>query len=129
MQLSLTQLENTCYRLGISLKAGIPIAQAWEIESRMLRGRTRRMFDGVLGRIRGGMTLADSIAGEKSFPPLLIEMIRVGEETGQLDQQTAEHVHRLVQGVRIHSTNAGLTDLNVLFDNIDAALAARRTED
>jgi hypothetical protein len=49
-------------------------------------------------------------------------------ETGQLDQQTAEHVHRLVQGVRIHSTNAGLTDLNVLFDNIDAVLVARRTE-
>jgi len=43
-------------------------------------------------------------------------------ETGALDPQTADHVRRLVQGVRIHAKNAGLTDLNVLFDNIDAVL-------
>ena len=43
-------------------------------------------------------------------------------ETGQLDEHTADHVRRLGQGVRIHAKNAGLTDLNVLFDNIDAVL-------
>lgn len=46
-------------------------------------------------------------------------------ETGQLDQDTAEHVHKLVQGVRIHAKSAGLSDLNVLFDNIDNILASR----
>lgn len=99
MLLSLSQLENTCYRLGISVKAGIPIAKAWEIESRPLRGRTRRVFDGVLGRIRTGMTLADALAEEKSFPTLLTEMVRVGEETGQLDQallRLADHYRNLV---------------------------------
>src|SRR6185369_10603206 len=98
MPLSVSQLENTCYRLGLSLKAGIPVAQAWEIESRLLRGRTRRLFDSVLGRIRSGMTLADSIEEEESFPPLLTEMIRVGEETGQLDQallRLADHYRNL----------------------------------
>lgn len=103
MQLSLSQLENTCYRLGLSLKAGIPIAKAWEIESRLLRGRTRRVFDGVLGRVRSGTTLADSMAGEKSFPPLLTEMVRVGEETGQLDQallRLADHYRNLVRTKR-----------------------------
>ncbi len=33
--LSVSQLEKTCYRLGVSLKAGIPIAQAWENESQL----------------------------------------------------------------------------------------------
>jgi hypothetical protein len=48
-------------------------------------------------------------------------------ETGQLDDRTAEHIHRLVQGVRIHARNADLTDLDVLFDNIDHSLEAKRT--
>ncbi len=47
-------------------------------------------------------------------------------EIDQLDRATAEHIHRLVQGVRIHAKNAGLTDLNVLFDNIDRTLEEHR---
>jgi hypothetical protein len=43
-------------------------------------------------------------------------------QVNQLDRDTADQIHRLVQGVRIHAKNAGLADLNVLFDNIDAAL-------
>ena len=44
----------------------------------------------------------------------------------QLDKETSEHIHRLVQGVRIHAKNAGLTDLNILFDNIDKTLEEHR---
>jgi hypothetical protein len=47
-------------------------------------------------------------------------------EIDQLDRETADQIHRLVQGVRIHAKNAGLTDLNILFDNIDRALEAQR---
>jgi len=43
-------------------------------------------------------------------------------DVGQLDAETASHIHRLVQGVRVHAKNAGMTDLNILFDNIDNAL-------
>ena len=48
-------------------------------------------------------------------------------EIGQLDDQTAAHIHKLVQGVRIHAQHAGLADLNVLFDNIDNSLEKQRT--
>lgn len=98
--LPVSQLEKACYRLSVSLKAGIPIAQAWENESQLLRGRTRRSFDKVLERIQAGMTLADAIAKETCFPPMLTEMVRVGEETGQLDQaflRTADHYRNLVR--------------------------------
>ena len=47
-------------------------------------------------------------------------------EVEQLDKATAEHLHKLVQGVRIHAKAVGLTDLNVLFDNIDNALSEQR---
>jgi hypothetical protein len=43
-------------------------------------------------------------------------------QVNQLDKETATQIHALVQGVRIHAKNSGLTDLNVLFDNIDKAL-------
>ena len=43
-------------------------------------------------------------------------------ELGQLDEATARHLHQLVKGVRTHARSRNLTDLNVLFDNIDAAL-------
>ncbi len=46
----------------------------------------------------------------------------------QLDSETAEHIHRLVQGVRIHAKNAGMTDLNILFDNIDKSLEEQRAQ-
>jgi len=47
-------------------------------------------------------------------------------ETGHLDRETAEQIHRLVQGVRIHAKNSGLTDLNVLFDNVEKSLEELR---
>ena len=53
-------------------------------------------------------------------------LIKRLEEVGQLDDATAHNIHRLVGSVRIHAKNSGLTDLNVLFDNIDRALGDRR---
>lgn len=47
------------------------------------------------------------------------------EQLGQLDERTAERIHQLVRGVRTHAKHSGLSDLNVLFDNIDRVLGAR----
>lgn len=47
-------------------------------------------------------------------------------EVGQLDKITAEHLHKLVQGVRTHAKSVGLTDLNSLFNNIDEKLAEQQ---
>ena len=52
-------------------------------------------------------------------------LIKRLEDVGQLDDATAHSIHRLVGSVRIHAKNSGLTDLNVLFDNIDRALGSR----
>ena len=49
-------------------------------------------------------------------------------ETGQLDDETAGQIHRLVQGVRIHARHAGLEDLDVLFDNVDRALERQKAQ-
>jgi hypothetical protein len=46
-------------------------------------------------------------------------------EIGQLDEATSHRLHRLVGGVRTHAKTRGLTDLKVLFDNIDRALGEK----
>ena len=84
--LSAAQLEKMCYRLGASLKAGIPITNAWANEAPMVPRRIRGSFDKVYSRLRDGSTLANALFAEPCFPPLLTEMVCVGEETGQLDQ-------------------------------------------
>jgi hypothetical protein len=43
-------------------------------------------------------------------------------QLGQLDEITARQLHQLTAGVRTHAKSRGLTDLNILFDNIDRAL-------
>lgn len=49
-------------------------------------------------------------------------LIKRLNEVGQLDEPTAQRLHRLIEGVRLHATHAGLSDLTILFDNIDHAL-------
>ncbi len=98
--LSASQLEKMCYRLGLALNAGIPTAKAWENESQLLTGKTRRAFDDVLTRVKEGTPLADAMAEENCFPPMMIEIVRVGEETGELDQaflRIADHYRNLVR--------------------------------
>jgi hypothetical protein len=45
------------------------------------------------------------------------------KELGQLDDETAKHLHKLVRSVRSHAASNGIEDLNILFNNIDNALA------
>ena len=46
-------------------------------------------------------------------------LIKRLQEVGQLDDATAHQIHRLVGTVRTHAENAGLTDLKILFNNLD----------
>jgi len=62
----------------------------------------------------------------------LLSLMMVGVLTkrlidiGQLDKATADHLHKLVEGVRIHAKAVGLTDLKSLFNNIDEKLTEQQ---
>lgn len=38
-------------------------------------------------RVEKGITVGDALAASSLFPPILIEMVRIGEQTGKLDEQ------------------------------------------
>ena len=71
---------------GVLIKSGVPILQAmetvartsgnWVIEDAVLKARES---------IREGERITEPLASCGVFPPMVIQMIRVGEETGNLD--------------------------------------------
>jgi general secretion pathway protein F len=80
--------------LGTMLKSGVPVLGAMAVVGDMMSnqavgGAVSRLADGVK---RGG-TIATGMKEHTSFPALAIHMVRVGEETGRLEEmllKTAE---------------------------------------
>jgi len=56
-------------------------------------------------------------------------LIKRLDELGQLDESTARRLHHLVKAVRTHAKGHDVTDLDILFDNIDRALGDKLPED
>jgi len=52
-------------------------------------------------------------------------LIKRLNDLGQLDRATAHQLHGLVIAVGAHAKTRDLTDLNILFDNIDRALGEK----
>lgn len=76
--------------LSALLTAGIPVVRALEISrgvagNRIVEEEVDRMRDGVLA----GQGLTEPLRGSRVFPPLVVEMVGVGEETGALDKMLA----------------------------------------
>ncbi len=70
------------------VKGGVPIAQAMEIVGETIDNVLYRdILHEVSENVRQGKTLSESIARHVPyFPPLISQMLAVGETTGQLDQ-------------------------------------------
>lgn len=80
----LTRFSRT---LGLLLSAGIPITQALEIVAGAMDNILYR--DAVLEaekQVQRGIPLSVPIKADPNFPPILAQMIAVGEETGKLDE-------------------------------------------
>ncbi|HEX2438643.1 MAG TPA: type II secretion system F family protein [Methylomirabilota bacterium] len=73
--------------LGTMLKSGVPVLGAMAVVGDMMSNlavgnAVSRLADGVK---RGG-TIASGMQEHTAFPPLAIHMVRVGEETGRLEE-------------------------------------------
>jgi type IV pilus assembly protein PilC len=80
--------------LAMVLKAGVPLGQTFEA---VIAGTGNRVFQRGLSTVKEQMTSGEGFAGPllrtRLFPPMLTQMVRVGEETGTLDtylEQAAE---------------------------------------
>lgn len=76
-----------CRTLGIMLEAGVPVARSMDI---VINSVSNRILASRLQPIKSGMLAGEGFAGPLSqagvFPPTVIQMVRVGEETGALER-------------------------------------------
>jgi type IV pilus assembly protein PilC len=75
-----------CRTLGTLVASGVPILEALGITAETAGNRVVK--DAVMATrlsIEGGRTLAKPLGQSGAFPPMVVQMISVGEETGALD--------------------------------------------
>lgn len=104
--------------MGTLLTSGVPILQAMETVAGTV-GNTI-MADAVLdarARIREGDRIGDPLEASKMFPPMVVHMIGVGEESGSLDfmlQKIADFYESEVEA-QLASLTAALEPILILF--------------
>jgi type IV pilus assembly protein PilC len=83
--------ERFCRTLGDMLQAGVPISHTYAVVLSNVRNRVyRRSLASVAGALASGEGLYRPLANAHVFTPAVIQLIRVGEETGTLDTNLVE---------------------------------------
>lgn len=73
--------------LGLLIGAGIPIIVALKVVADILASQTfKEGIDVVIARVERGTPLYEPLVANPAFPPIIGQMVRVGEETGKMDE-------------------------------------------
>ena len=74
---------------------GLPLLRALELSRDATQNRSLRgALDQVIDQVGDGRSFSKSLIRNGSFPPLLIDMIAVGEQTGKIDQSLRRAAER-----------------------------------
>lgn len=75
-------------RTGTTLVAsGVPLIQMLEITSKSINNvHIEASLKRAIEKVKGGKALSESIAGDPSFLPLVPDMLRIGEQSGSIEQ-------------------------------------------
>jgi type IV pilus assembly protein PilC len=81
-----TALSRFSSTAGMLMKSGVPILQALDIVADTVNNRvmSKAVVD-VQSSVRSGESIAKPLAKHPVFPPMVVQMLAVGEETGQVD--------------------------------------------
>lgn len=82
----ITELSRCCRSLSLLFRAGLPLP---EVMALTIQATNNRVVSSALSIVESGMLRGQGLAKPMStnhvFPSLMVEMTRVGEETGNLD--------------------------------------------
>src|SRR5207237_3308196 len=71
--------------------AGVPILQAIEITGKTAGNAViERSMEDVINSVKAGGTIAEPLKSAKAFPPMVAQMVGVGEETGAVDSMLSK---------------------------------------
>jgi type IV pilus assembly protein PilC len=73
--------------LEIMARSGVAVVSALEIiKETMTNAVFSHAIDDMSTQVQSGRTIASALGDHKEFEPMLVQMVAVGEETGQLDE-------------------------------------------
>lgn len=91
-------MERFASQMSILVSSGVPIILALEIVQKLVENQTAGyLIARVREEVSGGKGLAVSMVKESFFPILAVQMIQVGEETGELSKMF-DHVAKYYKG-------------------------------
>ncbi len=96
--------------LGTLIASGVPIMQSLEVVAKAIDNVViGEAVDAVRASIREGQTIAIPLQFSGVFPPMVVQMAKVGEETGALEQM----LHKVADfyDVEVESMVASLTSM------------------
>ncbi len=80
-------LTRMCDNLSTMLGSGISMVQALEVTSEVIDNRVyKEIVENTLIEVKGGRSFADALSEYPEMPGVLIQMSKVGEETGKLPE-------------------------------------------
>lgn len=81
-------IERFCATLATMVTAGVPLVTTFSV---VIDGSRNKIFERSLQRVRESMMIGQGMSGPIAatglFPPIVPQMIKVGEDTGTLDEQ------------------------------------------
>ena len=78
-------LSRIADNMNTMIISGIPMLKALEITSSVVDNRTyKAILDSSLTQVKGGSSLSKAFGQYKEIPNIMVQMVKVGEETGEL---------------------------------------------
>ena len=75
-----------CSTMATMLTSGVNLLEALTICASSAGNKTIELFVlGIRSRVEGGEKLSEPLGEGKLFPPMVVSMVGVGEETGKMD--------------------------------------------
>ena len=91
-------LSRWAHILSLLVRSGVPILKSLEVVARAVgNAALSRSVLAVADAVESGRTIAEPMARDPLFPPLVVQMVAVGERTGELEAlllKVSEHYDR-----------------------------------
>lgn len=102
-------LASFCRTLGTVLAGGMPMVPALQIAAGSVHNRaTQEQIHKAIPAVTGGASVAQALEETKAAPPLILEMVGVGERTGGLEEMLG-HVADFLEEELDHRLSAMAT--------------------
>ncbi len=92
-------LAEFCHNLAFLISAGVPIVSALQdLKDTIVNPLLKRKTEKIIVEIFKGNPLSEAFKAAKIFPPIVISLVKIGEETGRLDktlEEASKHLYRI----------------------------------